>query len=145
MYPFYRVMIALLKYPTSCSTRSAALQLETSSSPISKWHESSALIIRIHYIRSLLPLLDPVIPLSSRLLPHPVLFTDYMPTIQNLVQIDDIRQAEWDASKAAGEDLRNIKTGRPVRLTAWLHQDYVRALPLEEGALEIARREMRYK
>jgi len=105
----------------------------------------SMLTTRIHYTRSLLPLLDPVIPLSSRLLPHPILFTEYMPTIQNLVQIDDLGQAEWDASKAAGEDLRNIKTGRPVRVTAWLHQDYVRALPLEEGALEIARREMRYE
>jgi hypothetical protein len=88
--------------------------------------------------------LDPIIPLSSHLLPHPTLFTDYLPAIQHLVQIDDIRQSAYVAAKAAGEDLRNIKTGRPVRLTAWLNQEYERGLDLEEGALEVARQRLRY-
>jgi hypothetical protein len=67
-----------------------------------------------------------------------------MPTIKQLVQIDDIRQAHWDACKAAGGDVRNIKTGRPVRLNAWLSNDYIRGLPLEEGVLQVARKTMRY-
>lgn len=96
-------------------------------------------------MRSLLPLLDPIIPLSSRLLPHPVLFTEYMPTIQNLVQTDDNRQAYYEHCKAAGIDVRNIKTGRPVRVTSWLSNEYNRALPLEEEALQIARKTLKYE
>jgi hypothetical protein len=70
---------------------------------------------------------------------------EYMPTIQHLVQVDDIRQAHYDACKAAGIDVRNIKTGRPVRVTAWVSQEYTRALPLEEEALQIARKVLRYE
>lgn len=68
-----------------------------------------------------------------------------MPTIQHLVQIDDIRQAHWDACTAAGEDVRDIKTGRPVRVTSWVSREYTRVLPLEEGALQVARKTLRYE
>jgi hypothetical protein len=68
-----------------------------------------------------------------------------MPTIQYLVQIDDIRQAHYDACKAAGIDVRNIKTGRPVRVTAWVSQEYNRVLPLDEEALQVAREMLRYE
>jgi hypothetical protein len=72
------------------------------------------------------------------------LFVEYMPAIQNLVQIDDIRQAGYEAAKAAGEDLRNFKTGRPVRINSWRNQEYERALELDEEALKVARTRLRY-
>lgn len=100
---------------------------------------------RIKYIRTLLPLLDPIIPLSSHLLPHPSLFVDYMPVIRHMVQIDDIRHSEYEAAKAAGEDVRNFKTGRPMRLTAWMGKEgFTRQLEVDEQALAVGRQELRY-
>jgi hypothetical protein len=67
-----------------------------------------------------------------------------MPAIQNLVRTDDFNKIAYEAAKENGEDLRNFKTGRPVRVTSWLNQDYIRGLDLEANALEIARRELVY-
>lgn len=101
--------------------------------------------VRIKHIRTLLPLLDPIIPLSSYLLPNPTLFIDYMPAIRTMIQIDDVRQAEYEAAKAAGEDVKNFKTGRPMRLTAWMGKEgFIRQLDLDEQALQVGRQELRY-
>lgn len=67
-----------------------------------------------------------------------------MPIIQTLIQIDDIRHAAYQVAKAGGEDVRNFKTGRPMRVTAWLGQDgFSRHLDLEPDALEVGRRSLR--
>ncbi|WVW83770.1 hypothetical protein I302_105791 [Kwoniella bestiolae CBS 10118] len=79
---------------------------------------------RMKYIRSTLPILDPLIPLSAPLLPHPSLFLYTLPTILNIVEVDDILQSAEEEAVSRGEERINRKTGRPVRggggYTRWL-------------------------
>ncbi len=86
---------------------------------------------RAFYIHSLLPVLDPLIPLSSYLLPHQTLFTEVLPVLREIVEADDVLQAEDDARLAEGVGRVNKKTGRPVRLTALGREGYVRYLDVD--------------
>ena len=106
---------------------------------------------RARYIRSLLPILDPLIPLNSNLLPHPSLFTDYMPVIRDIVRADDMFEMAEDAVVALGGERMNRKTGRPVRVSAAMgvfgadgmmrKPGYARYLDMSDEALAIARKE----
>jgi hypothetical protein len=72
-------------------------------------------------MRSLLPLLDPLIPLSSNLLPHFSLFTEYIPILRSIVLADDLMEIAEEEALARGGERLNRKTGRPIRsLTGWL-------------------------
>lgn len=72
-------------------------------------------------MRALLPLLDPLIPLTSNLLPHFSLFTDYIPILRSMVLADDMMEMAEEAALANGGERHNRKTGRPVRtVTGWL-------------------------
>jgi hypothetical protein len=81
---------------------------------------------RTQYMRSLLPLLDPLIPLGAPLLPSSCLFTDYLPIIRTIVIADDALQAADQAADARGEERINRKTGRPVRITDALKREEYR-------------------
>jgi proline dehydrogenase len=89
----------------------------------------------------LLPILDPLIPLNSYLLPHASLFTDYIPIIQQIVAADDVLYAAEQAAIAAGEKRVNRKTGRPIRINANVlgSQGYPRYLDMREAELETVR------
>lgn len=95
----------------------------------------------IAYIRSVLPVLDPLIPLTSYLLPHPSLFTDYIPVIQQIVEADDALEAAEEAKVASGGIRLNRKTGRPRRITAGVMgvEGYERYLDMGKEALDSAR------
>lgn len=106
---------------------------------------------RAHYSRSLLPILDPLISLNSYLLPHPSLFTDYMPVIRDIVRADDMFEMAEDAVVALGGERMNRKTGRPVRLSAaagvlgadgiMKKPGYSRYLDMSDEALKEARKD----
>lgn len=83
-------------------------------------HMIPLISLRIRYIRSLLPVLDSLIPLSAYLLPHSSLFTDYIPVIQDIVAADDVMEAAEEAEVELGGNRVNRKTGRPKRITAGL-------------------------
>ncbi|WWC61764.1 uncharacterized protein I303_104349 [Kwoniella dejecticola CBS 10117] len=93
-------------------------------------------ISRMKYIRSTLPLLDPLIPLSSPLLPRSSLFLHTLPTILDIIEMDDILQSAENAAVRRGEERINRKTGRPVRggqgYTRWLSD-------LDEEAEDVGR------
>ncbi|WVQ99289.1 hypothetical protein IAU59_006421 [Kwoniella sp. CBS 9459] len=72
-------------------------------------------LARTRYIRSTLPLLDPLIPLSAPLLPNPSLFLYTLPTILGMIEADDLLERAEDVALAHGEERINRKTGRPVR------------------------------
>jgi hypothetical protein len=101
------------------------------------------LFIRSLYVRSTLSSLDWIIPLDAHLLPHPVVFLDYIPAIAVMVGIDD-RLEKADADAAANGDPRlNRHTGRVMRLASLFVRDqgYVRQLPvhLDDIALQEVR------
>ncbi|WWC89456.1 uncharacterized protein L201_004380 [Kwoniella dendrophila CBS 6074] len=79
---------------------------------------------RVKYIRSTLPILDPLIPLSSPLLPNQSLFLYTLPTILSIIEVDDILEAAEEDAVRRGEERINRKTGRPMRggqtYTRWL-------------------------
>lgn len=75
---------------------------------------------RTTYVRSLLPALDPLIPLTAPLLPHSSLFTDYLPVIRDIVRTDDILEAADEYAIAHGQDRIDRRTGRPKRATTLL-------------------------
>ncbi|OCF36738.1 hypothetical protein I316_01334 [Kwoniella heveanensis BCC8398] len=72
-------------------------------------------LARTLYIRSTLPLLDPLIPLSAPLLPNPTLFLYTLPTILNMIEMDDVFERAEEIALSQGEERINRKTGRPVR------------------------------
>ena len=95
---------------------------------------------RITHIRSLLPILDPLIPLSSYLLPHPSLFTDYMPLIRQIIAADDALEAAEEAEVSSGGNRVHRKTGRPKRTPGVMSAEgYERYLDVGRDALEAAR------
>ncbi|KAL7419140.1 hypothetical protein Q5752_005976 [Cryptotrichosporon argae] len=101
---------------------------------------NSILARRINYIRSILPLLDPLIPLSAPLLPHASLFLDVLPAVTYMVAADDVLEAAERAAIAAGERLTNRKTGRPMRIASWMGREaYVRWLDVSDAGLLAAR------
>ncbi|WOO77045.1 Telomere length regulation protein elg1 [Vanrija pseudolonga] len=69
------------------------------------------------YIRSLLPVLDPIVPLSARLLPDATLFLETMPFVGAVVAADDMLEAEDLAARESGETRVNRRTGRAIRIT----------------------------
>ena len=97
------------------------------------------LIASTLYARSLLPILDPLIPLSAPLLPTPTLFTLYMPVLQDMVEWDDVLEVQESEALARGEGLVNRKTGRPKRATVGGGLGYGRYLDQEATALQGAR------
>ncbi|ORY34106.1 hypothetical protein BCR39DRAFT_518512 [Naematelia encephala] len=98
---------------------------------------------RVQYIRSLLPMLDPLIPLSAHLFPHPSLFLDHLPIIRTIVEADDAMQAAEDAEVANGGNRVNKKTGRAIRISAagiLGREKYERYFDIPIGELEEFRR-----
>lgn len=91
---------------------------------------------RTSYVRSLLPFLDPLVPLSARLLPHPSLFLDVVPWVRNMVLADDAYEVADRAAAASGEARINPRTGRAMRVAA---QEYERWITLGEEGLAAAR------
>lgn len=92
------------------------------------------------YVRGLLPVLDPVVPLTARLLPHPTLFMETVPFVRNAVVIDDALEAAGNAAYAAGELRINRKTGRAIRGTnATLSHSYHRYIDLATEVLQTSR------
>jgi hypothetical protein len=69
-------------------------------------------------VRSLLPLLDPVIPLGAPLLPAGSLFAFDLPTIQDIVEWEGVRLVQKREAILKGEPWINPKTGRPSRASA---------------------------
>ncbi|KAK4684821.1 hypothetical protein P7C73_g5344, partial [Tremellales sp. Uapishka_1] len=98
-------------------------------------------LARVDYIHSLLPILDPLIPLNSYLLPHPSLFADYMPIIQQIISADDMLEEAEEAAVREGGMRLNRKTGRSIRINANVlgREGYIRYLDLGEEALKTAR------
>lgn len=74
-------------------------------------------------------------------MPHPSLFTDYIPTIQQIVEADDTLEAAEEAEVASGGNRVNRKTGRPKRITAGVLgvEGYERYLDAGREALEAVR------
>ncbi|WVQ72596.1 hypothetical protein IAR50_002154 [Cryptococcus sp. DSM 104548] len=72
-------------------------------------------LARTKYIRSTLPILDPLIPLSAPLLPSPSIFLHTLPTIHHILQIDDLYEEIVEKAIERGEELINPKTGKPMR------------------------------
>lgn len=98
-------------------------------------------VARTNHVRSLLPILDPLIPLSSYLLPHPNLFTDTLPGVLDLIRTEDMLEMAEEAVLADGGERINRKTGRPVRAAATGVADkgFEREIDLGPEALAIAR------
>ncbi|ODO08811.1 hypothetical protein L198_00544 [Cryptococcus wingfieldii CBS 7118] len=72
-------------------------------------------LARTKYIRSTLPVLDPLIPLSSPLLPSPSIFLHTLPAIITILLFDAMyEKIEKDAIER-GEERINPKTGKPMR------------------------------
>ncbi|WWD17422.1 hypothetical protein CI109_101863 [Kwoniella shandongensis] len=90
---------------------------------------------RARYIRSTLPVLDPLIPLSSPLLPHSSLFLHTLPTILQIVEVDNLLELAENEAIQRGEERINRKTGRPVRGGG----GYMRWLELDDEVVAIAR------
>ncbi|KLT39860.1 hypothetical protein CC85DRAFT_250491 [Cutaneotrichosporon oleaginosum] len=67
------------------------------------------------YVRGLLPFLDPLVPLSARLLPHPSLFLDVVPIVRSMVLVDDAFEMADRAAAENGEARINPRTGRAMR------------------------------
>lgn len=63
----------------------------------------------------MLPFLDPLTPLSARLLPHPSLFLDVVPIVRSMVLADDAFDMADRAAVANGEARINPRTGRAMR------------------------------
>jgi hypothetical protein len=94
---------------------------------------------RVYYVRSLLLLLDPIIPLGAPLLPAPTLFTLYMPTLQGMVECEDLLEVAEAEAVSRGEGRMNRRTGRPKRTTVGGGTGYGRYLDLPREALDGAR------
>lgn len=90
---------------------------------------------QIHYVRSLLPILDPLIPLSSRLLPNETLFLDVIPALREMVRVDDHMEIADRAAVHSG-DIRLNRRGRAIRKAS---EGYERWIELDPEALEEAR------
>ncbi|BEJ03339.1 hypothetical protein CcaverHIS641_0105140 [Cutaneotrichosporon cavernicola] len=71
------------------------------------------------YIRGLLPFLDPLIPLTAHLLPHPSLFLDVVPIVRSIVIADDAFEMADRAAVVNGEARINQRTGRAMRTTVY--------------------------
>ncbi len=77
-------------------------------------------VARTKHVRSLLPILDPLIPLSAYLLPHPSLFTDTLPGVLDLIRTEDILEMAEEAVLADGGERINRKTADQfVPLLGW--------------------------
>jgi hypothetical protein len=87
-------------------------------------------------VRHILPALDEVVTLESRLLPHPTLFTETMPFLRIMVDMDDLLLEADRAAMASGAPRVHHVTGRTVRGNA---KGYERRRVMEDGALEIVR------
>ncbi|WVO16311.1 hypothetical protein L204_103986 [Cryptococcus depauperatus] len=72
-------------------------------------------LARTAYIRSTLPILDPIVPLSAPLLPHPSIFLYTLPIILTILSYDDYYQSLEQSAIQRGEERINTKTGKPVR------------------------------
>ncbi|KAK8864281.1 hypothetical protein IAR55_001527 [Kwoniella newhampshirensis] len=92
-------------------------------------------VSRARYIRSTLPLLDPLIPLSAPLLPHHSLFLYTLPVVLSMIGTDDVLESAEQEAVRRGEERINRKTGRPIRGGG----GYVRWLDLEDEAVDVAR------
>lgn len=90
---------------------------------------------RTRYIRSLLPLLDPLVPISARLLPDATLFLDVVPAVRQIVHADDCLAAADRAAVLSG-DLRLNRRGRAIRKST---EGYERWIDLDDSALDVAR------
>ncbi|WVQ82217.1 hypothetical protein IAT38_004345 [Cryptococcus sp. DSM 104549] len=94
-------------------------------------------VARTLYTRSTLPILDPLIPLSAPLLPHPSLYLHTLPMIRTIVAADDLLEEEERLALERSEERLNRKTGRPMRAGA-MHQRWWEYMEL--GSLQGARR-----
>lgn len=90
--------------------------------------------MRTKYIRHVLPLLDELVFLSGRLLPHPSLFLELIPFVRDVVRADDLLAIEDSHRTNQGEPRINRRTGRLMRTGR-----YERWLDLPEDLLDIAR------
>lgn len=86
------------------------------------------------YIRHVLPLLDELVFLSGRLLPHPSLFLETVPFTRTVVRADDLLVLEDSQASNEGAPRINRRTGRLMRTGR-----YERWLDLPEDLLDIAR------
>lgn len=89
------------------------------------------------YVRAILPVLDEVVDLACRLLPHGNLFTETMPYLRQMVRADDMLEEADRAAVAAGEGRVNRQTGRAMRVTH--AREYIRHLRLKPNELEVTR------
>lgn len=97
-------------------------------------------VARTKHVRSLLPILDPLIPLSAYLLPHTSLFTETVPGVLDLIRTEDMLEMAEEAVLADGGERINRKTGRPVRAAAGVaDKGFEREIDLGAEALAIAR------
>lgn len=94
---------------------------------------------RVDFVRSLLPLLDPLIPLSAPLLPSPALFLHYLPVLQDMVEWEDVLEADKKATLARGEVWISRKTGRPIRSAQGGEPEERYLMDVEEDGLQAAR------
>lgn len=92
------------------------------------------LTIRTKYIRRVLPLLDELVFLSGRLLPHPSLFLELIPFTRTVVHADDVLVVEDSQATDVGAPRINRRTGRLMRTGR-----YERWLDLPDELLDIAR------
>ncbi|KAL1413540.1 hypothetical protein Q8F55_001314 [Vanrija albida] len=89
------------------------------------------------YIRSLLPVLDPIVPLSARLLPDATLFLETVPFVRAVVEADDVLEEEDRVARESGETRVNRRTGRAIRITGTLEKGYARWLELAPDVLAV--------
>lgn len=84
-------------------------------------------------------MLDPIVPLSARLLPDATLFLETMPFVRAVVAADDVLEAEDRAARESGETRVNRRTGRAIRITGVM-EGYARYLSMAPDVLAVARR-----
>lgn len=92
------------------------------------------LTTRTQYVRHVLPLLDELVTLLGRLLPHPSLFLEMIPFTRTVVRADDLLVIEDSQASNEGAPRINRRTGRLMRTGR-----YERWLELPEEILDVAR------
>lgn len=100
----------------------------------SESHQAVVADSRTKYIRHVLPLLDELVYLTGRLLPHPSLFMELIPFTRGVVRADDMLVVEDSQRTNEGAPRINRRTGRLMRTGR-----YERWLDLPDELLDIAR------